>query len=207
MLSIKPQSGWESPRQPRGPNIHHPVHYVYAAQHQATGLYVPCKICDRGVLTRKKIFRMSAPVVVIGFILLIPSILGILLSAFMFFTVASTATRLNSKSDRERAIVAMQYADVPEAIIQAVLDRDTAKVTEWENDAHPPAYMAVRVVREEQSSLGAGAAGAGIGTAIGGGAAVLFGVCSFVGGLLGWMLIMRKRVLQCATCGAVVNAS
>ncbi len=30
-------------------------------------------------------------------------------------------------------------------------------------------------------------------------------IMSFVGCLLGWLLIMRKRVLQCALCDAVVQ--
>lgn len=37
--------------------------------------------------------------------------------------------------------------------------------------------------------------------------AIVVGVTSFVGGLLGWLLVMKKRVLQCDVCGAVVNAS
>lgn len=40
-----------------------------------------------------------------------------------------------------------------------------------------------------------------------GGFAVIIGISSFVGGLLGWLLVMKKRVLQCSVCGAVVNAS
>jgi len=38
-------------------------------------------------------------------------------------------------------------------------------------------------------------------------ASILITVASFVGGLLGWLLIMRKRILQCTHCGAVVPAS
>jgi hypothetical protein len=34
-----------------------------------------------------------------------------------------------------------------------------------------------------------------------------FGIAFFVSGLLGWLLVMKKRVLQCDVCGAVVNAS
>ena len=37
--------------------------------------------------------------------------------------------------------------------------------------------------------------------------AVALGIASFVGGLLGWLLVMRKRILQCDVCGAIVNAS
>lgn len=32
-------------------------------------------------------------------------------------------------------------------------------------------------------------------------------IASFVGGLLGRLLVMKKRVLQCSVCNAVVSAS
>jgi hypothetical protein len=38
-------------------------------------------------------------------------------------------------------------------------------------------------------------------------AAAVIGIASFVGGLLGWLLVMRKRVLRCSVCGATVSAS
>lgn len=52
-----------------------------------------------------------------------------------------------------------------------------------------------------------------LGTKPGGGSGIAFGVAaglalaSFVGGLLGWLLVMKKNVLQCTHCSAVVNAS
>jgi hypothetical protein len=46
-----------------------------------------------------------------------------------------------------------------------------------------------------------------LGTAIAGGVSVVFGIISLVGGLLGWLLIMKKKILQCTNCGAVVAAS
>ena len=39
------------------------------------------------------------------------------------------------------------------------------------------------------------------------GIVIAIGIACFVGGLLGWLLVMKKRVLQCPVCGAVVNAS
>lgn len=33
------------------------------------------------------------------------------------------------------------------------------------------------------------------------------GVACFVGGLLVWLLVMKKHVLRCSVCGAVVSAS
>lgn len=41
----------------------------------------------------------------------------------------------------------------------------------------------------------------------GSGFAVVLGIGSFVSGLLGWLLVMKKRVLQCSVCGATVSAA
>ncbi len=110
--------------------------------------YPTCKICDRGTLMLRKIRRLSGPAVAIGYILLIPSILGVVGCAILLFV-----------------------------------------------------------------SLLAGVAGAAHGsafaTAFAGTWSIAFvssGMGCFVFGLLGWLLIMKKHVLQCGYCGAVVNA-
>jgi len=63
-------------------------------------------------------------------------------------------------------------------------------------------------------SLLAGVAGAAHGSAfatafagIGAIAFVYIGILSFVFGLVGWLLIMKKHILQCVYCGAVVDAA
>jgi hypothetical protein len=100
-------------------------------------LEITCKVCDKGLLTLKKKYRMSGPVVAIGYILLIPSALGMAFSLLMF--VMTTAFR------------------------------------------------------------------GGVGLAEG---IIIFIALSFlVIGLLGWLLVMKKQVLQCNLCGAVVNAT
>jgi hypothetical protein len=42
---------------------------------------------------------------------------------------------------------------------------------------------------------------------VGSGFAIAFGIASFVGGLLGWLLVMKKHVLQCPMCNVRVDAS
>jgi len=64
-----------------------------------------------------------------------------------------------------------------------------------------------QAVQQAKLELAAGTVGAGAGAALAGGASILFGVFSLVGGLLGWLLVMKKAVLQCNACGAVVAAS
>ena len=111
--------------------------------------YPTCKICDRGTLTPRKIRRLSGPAVAIGYILLIPSILGMAGCAIL--------------------LVVSLLAGVAGA-------------------AHGSAFAT---------------AFAGIGAI----AFVYIGIFCFVSGLLGWLLIMKKHVLQCGYCSAIVDSA
>ena len=62
-------------------------------------------------------------------------------------------------------------------------------------------------VHDAQLSASAQKVGAGAATVVAGGFSLFVIVMSFLGGLLGWLLVMRKRVLQCVRCGAIVPAS
>lgn len=109
-----------------------------------------CKICDRGHLERKEVYRLGGIVAAIGFVILIPSVVA------MGVTIAS---------------VLMIYADV-------------AKETD-------PAQV--------DAANGAAA----LATLMGGG--MFF--AALVGGLLGWLLVLKKKLLKCSSCGATVTAS
>lgn len=106
------------------------------------------KVCDRGSLRRKRIYRFSAPIIVIGYILLIPAALGIIFGILMvaFIGIAGVAT---------------------------------------------------------------GEPGLGIAAFLSGGTFILLLIIvpSLVSGLLGFLLILQKRILKCTSCGAVVDAS
>ena len=108
----------------------------------ATTSGIRCKICDQGTLLSKEVFRMSGPVVAIGFILLIPSIIGIA-TGLLILSLSLSA------NDHTSGIL---------------------------------------------SGFGAVS---GIGACI----------ASFVAGIFGWLLVMRKHVLECSACGATINAS
>ncbi len=164
--------------------------------------YLRCKICDRGTLFRTKKFRMSGPVVVIGFLLLIPSILGILFSILMLFLGAGTsaAAIASAKREVEADLIAK---GVPKGIVEKVIkletipDGDLAKLKDDRRNA----------VDSARRTLTAEIARSGIGGAAVVGTSVCVGISSFIGGLLGWLLVMRKKVLQCNFCGGVVAAS
>lgn len=207
--------------------------------------YLMCKVCDRGALSSKTVFRMSGPVVAIGFILLIPSILGIVACALMLIGVgvAANAAHKMSAMDGERTrlfqstsdagfrkscaksfkqsyyqtqglpasqSLAEQYCEcalstfkesgsltfATETCSQRAmdpvkpLDKDVDAFYSDDAGPQPPTHAAIEIFR-----------------VFGSVSAVVLGIWSFVGGLLGWLLVMRKRVLKCDDCGAVVNAS
>lgn len=167
--------------------------------------YFGCKICDRGTLNSKAAFRMSGPAVVIGFILLVPSILGMLFSAGMllFVTMGSGKSTVQT---RNAAITEMRQHDVPERIIQQVVKNPDMDITQFiqDDDMNMVSYS---WLKDADMKLRSDGIANGLVVLFGGGFFIAIGIASFVGGLLGWLLVMRKRVLQCDTCGAVVNAS
>lgn len=161
-----------------------------------------CQTCGQGALVKRKVYRMSSPVVVIGYLLLIPSILGILFGGLMLVTtVVAGGTSANSSEKEIRNELVAQA--VPEQIIREVLSGKTIPV--GENSS-----LTLRqqlAVKNAASEVTGGAIGTGAGLLLGGAFSFGIAIFSFVFGLLGWLLIMRKKVLQCTHCQAVVAAS
>ncbi|HZQ51338.1 MAG TPA: hypothetical protein VFB14_04025 [Bryobacteraceae bacterium] len=180
----------------------------YTAGRARGGYGISCKVCDRGTLLPKKRFRMSPPVVVIGFILLIPSVCGIAFAVLLIFGSLSAAgvSGVQSSTLRRQAIAEMRRNDVPPSVIRAVLanpDLDADDLI-----SRLPMYQ-ISWIKDAEAKLKRAPAtvigGAGM-ALFGSGFAVIIGIGSFIGGLLGWLLVMRRRVLQCTVCGAAVDA-
>ena len=105
------------------------------------GSYVAplCQTCRQGAMVKRSRYRLSTPVVVIGYILLTPSVLCMVASCLLFMVSVGQSSESS----------AITYGSIS-LILLAI---------------------------------------------------------AFVGGLRGWLLIMKKQVLECDHCGAVVAAS
>jgi hypothetical protein len=175
---------------------------------------------------------MSGPVVAIGFILLVPSVLGMIFCAAMLLGVnVLTGTLLATSADhpyqsaydadfrRNCALgtvnpVSQQRTEqFCECALPLVKDgHDFGLVIQMCNHrlnngtlAKPSAEIDALYT---DTSPKTGSAGGTAALSILGDAAFLYlGITFFVSGLLGWLLVMRKRILQCDVCGAVVTAS
>ena len=114
---------------------------------------INCKACDEEKsMIPSKISRMSPVVVIIGWLLAIPSVIGILISIILFFASISAGSEVST---------------------QATSD----------------AYRA----------------GAAIGTGLGIGFSIFMGFSSLIGGLIGYLLIMKKKVFKCTLCGSIID--
>src|SRR5947209_2615647 len=88
-----------------------------------------CRTCGQGALVSRKTFRMSGPVVVIGFILLIPSVFEILFGVLMLVATGAASSQTSSSGEREiRARLVSQR--VPDAIITEVVTGKPVSDTE-----------------------------------------------------------------------------
>jgi len=161
-----------------------------------------CHTCRQGALTKRTKFRMSGPVVVIGFVLLIPSVLGMLFGVLMLIITGAASTQTSTATERDIRARLVAH-DVPEPIIGELVSGKAIS----DDELVPLTYQQRAAVHDAQLSASAQKVGAGAATVIAGGFSIFVIIASFVGGLLGWLLIMRKRVLECSRCGAIVPAS
>lgn len=162
----------------------------------------PCGTCEAGELKKRKAYRMSGPVVVIGYILLIPSIIGMIFG-FLLMVAGGGGGSAAIQAQSEATKTALIEKGIPATIADKVANHEplgeaTLATLSSEDRA------IVNDARVEQ--LGT-QAGTGLAAAATVGIAIFLIIASFVGGLLGWLLIMKKRILQCDHCGTVVAAS
>jgi DNA-directed RNA polymerase subunit RPC12/RpoP len=186
---------------PNESNLPPPVQR-FSPQPQQPSVNPLCHTCGQGALIKRKKFRLSGPVVAIGFILLIPSALGVLFGVLML-SVTHSANKSTSASGERRIRAQLVAQNVPEPIIREVVSGKSVS----DDQLVPLTDQQQATVRETEAARLGQKIGGGAATAVLGGFSMFVIVASCIGGLLGWLLIMRKRVLQCARCGAIVPAS
>lgn len=156
-----------------------------------------CTACNQGTLRETKIYRMSGPVVFIGYLVLVLSVLCV---AAGFQLLISTETRTARVSEIKAGIrEQLAEAEVPEAIIEKVLRREII-----------PQDLQAALTQEQRAALDKAVVtyrarmfGAGAGALLTARFSILLIVFSLGAGVLGWLLTMKKKVLHCTNCSAV----
>lgn len=199
--------------------------------------YLTCKVCDSGTLSSKKAFRLSGPAVAIGYILLIPSVLGMISCAIMLITINVVVVPRDSSRPHQSAFDANFRQSCAQSARQRIQEQGyyasqqlieqycECSLTQFKETGS--ATLAGEACNERLADGTLGEPVQGLDALYSGNTAqddretaglyllrgisssfvIAWGVAFFVSGLLGWLLVMKKRVLQCNLCGAVVNAS
>lgn len=200
--------------------------------------YTRCIECDRGILSRKTAHRLSLPSVIVGYFLLIPSILGLLSCVCMLVainaailssesaqpaqTAADTTFRRNCSQNVQRSVRAgglepsrvltEEYCECALATFKATKSEPLA-VKECGERAQDGTLgglarnVDVLYVADDGDRMKNPAAPQFLLSPLSSTLLIGMGAAFFVAGLLGGLLVIRKRVLQCSSCGAVVNPS
>ena len=165
---------------------------------------VACSVCNQGSLVRKKVYRMSGIVAFIGYILLMPSLLGVLICAIGVVGAVVGGSRVDEARNATDSMAGeMRAKGVPDGIIaklrngETVTDGEMAKLTVDQRREVETVQAATTFAK------GAGVAGAAIGV----GLFIFLGIVCLVSGLIGWLLVMKKWVLQCTNCKAVTASA
>jgi hypothetical protein len=159
-----------------------------------------CAACGSGPLVRDRVYRLSGPAVAIGYILLIPSIIGIVGCGILLVLSA-----LGMTIDMDDAMVdtykkMMRDAGITEPIINKVINNEPLTP----DDLSTLDFNQVSTIQQVQETKNSAPALACCGLGIFGFGAIGGMILSFVSGLLGWLLVMKKNILQCRRCGASV---
>ena len=120
---------------------------------QMKNIQLDCSACkSKTSMKATKIPRFNTILRIIGFIIVIPSVLGIIIAIFLFIsTISATSEVMSTTQSNARA------------------------------------------------------AGAAIGATIGFGFSIFIGCSSLVGGIVGWLLLMQKKVYKCFNCGFILD--
>jgi hypothetical protein len=154
-----------------------------------------------------KVHRLSGWLVFLGYCILVPCFLGFCLTV-LFAIVGATATGKAtadvSHQAKQDAIVKLKAIEgIPTSVIS---DFETnATFQEASLSALTPSQR--EQVQEVQTSYNAEVAGATIGTGvaatIGGGLMLVMFIITIPGQIIGFLLILRKKVWKCGQCGYV----
>lgn len=156
-----------------------------------------CTACNRGSLVRNRVRRMNGFLVVLGFILFVPALIGLLVGTIGALGSGFVASQ--SKRTPEEIRAELKELKVPDPTIERVLAGENVL---REDMSGLNQEQQTAVLKAQVAGIGKKApTGLLVGTSVG------IAVVSILVGVVGFLLIRKKWVLQCSECLAVVPAA
>jgi hypothetical protein len=169
---------------------------------------VLCEKCCN-VMEPSKVRRMSTAVVVLGFCLIIPSffILGIVLvGSVIGITGSSTFNRSVASDAQSNAIVKLQKIDgVPVSFVELFSTNAQAARRQIDNLPSSARNSVSDVILDYNTHYVGGAAVTGAATVFGGLILIITFVVCLPLLIVGFLLIMKKKVWRCTACGFIFD--
>jgi hypothetical protein len=169
---------------------------------------IPCKTCN-GQMSKTAVRRFSSGIVFMGYTLLIPSVLILLLSSACAVvtcgtTTQSAADQLTRQKD-ETATRLRGISELPQAVIadfeqDGILEPAALNALSEEKRQEVQRVLDLHLAGQAGTALGATAVG-GIGTAMI--AVVYFFFLPAM--IVGALLTLRKNVWACGQCGGIID--
>lgn len=164
---------------------------------------IACRVCGRaGGLVYQKVRKFSPPLVVIGWLLLVPSFLGVSCGGMTLLATAGAAA--GSAQDLER-----EYADSL-STIEGLSDQQVQTIAAKGVRPDRPQLTALGLNSSQADAVirahglrSAGQAGAAVGTGLVGSFGIFVVATSFIGGVFGWLLLLKKKVISCRSCSGI----
>ncbi len=163
-----------------------------------------CEKCNNESMVNTSVFRLSGCLVTLGFILLIPAAITlaftILLTVLGVYATGTAASEMTNKLVMETE-EELQELRVPQHVIADFKD-DHSISEKTLNTLSSDQRRQVEITMDTYNAVAAGAAIGTGGIAIfGGGFVVALFVLSIPALIIGFLLILRKKVCKCPNCG------
>jgi hypothetical protein len=155
-----------------------------------------CTSCNKGSLVKARVRKMNGFLVVVGFLLFIPAVIGLLVGTFGALGSGFVASQ--SKRPPEEIRAELKELKVPDATIDRVMngEGELGEDLKGLNQEQQSAVLKARVAKFGKDAP----AGIMVGSMVG------VAVVSILVGVVGFILIGKKWVLQCTECPAVLPA-
>ena len=178
---------------------------------QTTTKPLACEKCGQGAMEPKKLFRLSGCLVAIGYFLLTVSFgclgLSCVIGLLMLVGAGTTATAAVATDSTKIVIEAMQKANCPKWSLDEV--RSTGRLSEASQEGltqnQRNAYLGT--VAGVAIGRAGGVAASGMAGLLGVGgivAAFCTGIPSFI---VGFLLVLKRKVMACNRCGYLYDVA
>lgn len=165
-----------------------------------------CEKCHSQPMVHAKIFRFSGCLVALGFCILVPSLIFLVFAALMALAGTAVTSEFGAQAEREaRSKAASDLRAIPGLPVAVIADFEEDGLIPADRLNSLPSFdvqrSVNRVINAYQASSASAAVGTGAAAVVGGGIVLYFFFASIPALIVGFLLVLRRKVWKCTNCG------